>query len=170
MDLKYSKYYESLLCFFKSNNEEKILHQVKNILNNPQEFCVEQDKIKQSKTLFNHLLNQYSNKDLNGQHFKAIWHVIHVIPLVVNSIKESTYAMYFYKDVIFKHIRCMNCISHYRYTIGILPKIFDNVNIAFDTFFNLHNFINESNNKNKIHDMEKFKKQLLFEIRKLYPT
>ena len=55
-------------------------------------------------------------------------------------------------------------------TIVELPKSFDDVNTAFDTFFNLHNFINESNNKQKINDMENFKKQLLVEISSLYPN
>lgn len=173
MDLKYSKYYESLLCFFKSNNEERILHQVKDILNSPQDFYydyVQEDIEKRCINLFNHLFNQYSDKDLNGQHYKAVWHVLHVIPLVVDSIKESKYAVFFYEDFVFEHVQCVNCINHYMSTIVELPKTFDDVNIAFDTFFNLHNFINESNNKKKLNDMENFKKQLLNEISTLYPN
>lgn len=173
MDLIYSKYYESLLCFFKSNNEERILDQVKSILNSPQDFYydyVQEDKKKRCINLFNHLLNQYINIALNGQHYKGVWHILHVIPLITKSINESNYAVYFYEDFIFEHIQCVNCISHYMSTIVELPNIFDNGDEAFETFINLHNLINESNNKNIKTDVKNFKEKLILEISSLYPN
>lgn len=171
MDLKYSKYFHSMLCFFVENDENAILKKVKEILNDPAEFYYNYDANdlkKRTTELFDRMLNQYANVDLSGQHYKAIWHVLHTIPLITSSVKNSKYIEYFYEDFVLEHVQCLNCITHYISTIVNHPEIFEDVDVLFNEFVGLHNVINQSRGKNMKNDSE-LKKLLTNEIQRIYP-
>lgn len=173
MDLRYSKYFESMLLFFKHNQEDDIFKSIKPVLNSPSDFYYNYEcdnKQKRAINLFEHMFNQYANVDLGGQHYKAIWHVVHTIPLFVKpTIENSKFAKFFYEDFILEQIQCLNCITHYVTTIVNNSIMFENSERTFDEFVGLHNIINHSRYKPE-KDASTFKEALRNELVTLYPN
>jgi hypothetical protein len=162
MDLKYSKYFDCILYFFKNDNREKNLEIIKEKLNSPKDFYYNFDSEnidKRYKELFMHLVELYITEDLNGQYYKAIWQIIHLIPLVTEKI-DLDMNMFFYEDYVFEKIECVNCISHYMNFVIEKYDMFTSSDLLFEALVILHNEVNLSRQKTTISDIDGYKEEL----------
>lgn len=163
MDLTYSINFECMLYFFQGHDEKSIFKKVQTTLYKEKRIET------QSLDLFKQLFFQYVSCDLNGQFYKAMWHIIHTIPLVIDSSKTSFFLNLFLKEFILNIVKCPNCISHYKTTILNNKLLFSSVDKMFEEFVGLHNVINKSRSK-----LEKntnlFKNELRKELLLKYPN
>lgn len=170
MDLKYSKYFDCILYFLRNDNRDDNLKIIKEKLNSPKDFYYNYDSEnfdKRYKELFMHLFDLYVMEDLNGQYYKGIWHIIHVIPLITKNIKMEM-VIFFYEDFVFEKIECVNCISHYVNFVIENTEMFENKDDLFIGLVKLHNEVNVSRNVSIVLDIDTFKENLDQEIKRMY--
>ena len=170
MNLKYSKYFDCILYFFRNDNRDDNLKIIKEKLKSPKDFYYNYDSEnfdKRYKELFMHLFDLYVMEDLNGQYYKGIWHIIHVIPLITENIRKEM-VIFFYEDFVFEKIECVNCISHYVNFVIENTEMFENKDDLFIGLVKLHNEVNVSRNVSIVLDIDTFKENLDQEIKRMY--
>jgi hypothetical protein len=167
MELQENKYLKCLTYFFLEKEYEIILQRVKITLNDPSGFYYNYDADNidiRCKNLFKYIFNKYV-ETINGQHYKALWHLLHIIPIIM--CNNNHFVKYFYKTFIFENIDCVNCISHY--IMNFIDKddtVFSNSYELFILISFIHNEINEYKEKS-IWNTNDFRIKLTYELKKL---
>ena len=162
MDIVYNKYVHCLLFFLKYDTPIA-LKNTESVLNNPADFYFDydaEDEVKRCRRLFDHIFDMYVDS-LNGQFYKACWHIIHTIPLIKG--EQSTFKEYFLEEFLFERMDCLNCTTHYIAMLVDNPGMVQDDEQLFDKLVYLHNEINLSNNKAVI-DKDAFRAELSREL------
>jgi hypothetical protein len=145
-----NKYLDLLLQYFKINDDERLFVNIKRDLNDRELilYHYDDDLSIRLKNLFQIFFEKYI--EFIGSNYHALWNLIHLIPLIVE--KDCLFKIEnFYFSFVVDTIDCSTCVSHYIYSLNNLDKsIFEDSDKTFEYFVNLHNIINENNNKDTI--------------------
>lgn len=148
--IEQNKYLDLMLLFFKIQKDEDLIKQIKIDLNDRQLILYEYDE--NIKIRLNSLFDLFFNKyeEYLGNIYHALWNLIHIIPLICNEDCKERFK-FFYLNFVITKVDCTTCITHYIYTIqNENEDIFEDIEYIKKFMFNLHNTINENNNKEVI--------------------
>jgi hypothetical protein len=152
-----NKFLDLLLQYFRINDDEQLFVNIKRDLNDRELILYHYDDDLSIRliNLFQMFFEKYV--EFIGSNYHALWNLIHLIPLIVE--KDCLFKIEkFYFSFVVDTIDCSTCVSHYIYSLNNLDKtIFDDSYKTFEYFVNLHNIINENNNKDTV-SLENIKK------------